>query len=105
MCGVDQLVVVHDERAVDEGMGNAFGIATGFMDNRGYSSNNTDWIHLMQQYARKPNFFIIGAPKCGTTSLAHYLGEHPDIFMSYPKEPFYFCPDVIRTKVSSPGWL
>jgi hypothetical protein len=39
---------------------------------------------------RKPNFFILGAPKCGTTSLATWLGEHPDIFMSSYKEPHFF---------------
>lgn len=39
----------------------------------------------------QPNTFIIGAPKCGTTSLARWLGEHPDVFMSNPKEPYYFC--------------
>jgi hypothetical protein len=38
-----------------------------------------------------PNLFIVGAPKCGTTSLAYYLGEHPDIFMCEPKEPNYFA--------------
>lgn len=43
---------------------------------------------------RRPNFFIIGAPKCGTTSLATYLGEHPKIFMSHPKEPCFFCSDI-----------
>jgi len=37
-----------------------------------------------------PNFFIVGAPKCGTTALAHYLSEHPDVFISTPKEPLYF---------------
>ena len=42
---------------------------------------------------RKPDFFIIGAPKCGTTSLARYLGEHENIFMSEPKEPHYFNTD------------
>lgn len=29
-----------------------------------------------------PNLFIVGAPKCGTTSLNHYLAEHPDVFVS-----------------------
>lgn len=43
---------------------------------------------------KKPNFFIVGAPKCGTSSLYEYLREHPDIFMSEVKEPFYFCPDL-----------
>lgn len=39
---------------------------------------------------KKPNFFIIGAPKCGTTSLATWLSEHPQIYMSPIKEPDYF---------------
>ena len=38
-----------------------------------------------------PDFAIIGAPKCGTTSLAAYLREHPGVFMSPIKEPAYFC--------------
>ena len=42
---------------------------------------------------QKPNFFIIGAPKCGTSALAEYLREHPDIFFSHPKEPGYFLED------------
>jgi Sulfotransferase family len=37
-----------------------------------------------------PNFFIIGAQKAGTTSLYHYLSQHPQIFMSPKKEPFFF---------------
>ena len=34
--------------------------------------------------------FIVGAPKAGTTSLHHYLNEHPDVLMSEEKEPDYF---------------
>ena len=49
---------------------------------------------------RKPDLFIIGAPKSGTTSLYDYLGGHPDVYMSPMKEPLYFCPDV-RTERSS----
>jgi len=41
----------------------------------------------------KPDFFIVGAPKCGTTSLHDYLDQHPDIFMSPVKEPCYFGRD------------
>lgn len=37
-----------------------------------------------------PNLFIIGACKSGTTSLHEYMGTHPDIFMSTPKEPSFF---------------
>jgi hypothetical protein len=40
-----------------------------------------------------PNLFLVGAPKCGTTALATYLGDHPAIFMSTPKEPHYFATD------------
>jgi Sulfotransferase domain len=36
-----------------------------------------------------PNFFIIGAPKCGTTAMCEYLHTHPNIFMSDSKEPFF----------------
>lgn len=35
----------------------------------------------------KPNFYILGAAKSGTTALWDYLNSHPDIFMSNPKEP------------------
>jgi len=42
---------------------------------------------------KKPNFFIIGALKCGTTSLASWLGEHPNVYMSPVKEPHFFCSD------------
>jgi hypothetical protein len=39
----------------------------------------------------KPNFFIVGAPKSGTTALAAYLAEHERVFFSTPKEPDYFA--------------
>jgi hypothetical protein len=38
-----------------------------------------------------PTFFIIGAPKAGTTSLHHYLDQHPEIQMSAVKEPRFFA--------------
>ena len=44
---------------------------------------------------KKPNFFIIGAPKCGTTTLATWLGEHPNIFITPGKEPHYFSQTVV----------
>lgn len=40
-----------------------------------------------------PTFLIIGASKCGTTSLYAYLAQHPDVFMSSPKEPNFFNRD------------
>jgi hypothetical protein len=42
----------------------------------------------------KPNFFMVGAPKCGTTAIYAYLKQHPDVFMPYFKEPNYFCRDM-----------
>ncbi len=38
-----------------------------------------------------PNFIIIGGLKCGTTSIHHYLGVHPEIHMSKPKELNFFA--------------
>jgi hypothetical protein len=37
-----------------------------------------------------PDFFIIGAPRCGTTALSRYLSRHPQICFSRPKETHYF---------------
>lgn len=37
-----------------------------------------------------PNFIIIGAMKSGTTSLARYLGSHPEVFMATQKEVHFF---------------
>jgi hypothetical protein len=44
----------------------------------------------------EPNFFIVGAAKSGSTSLAEYLRQHPDVFMPGGedfgmKEPMHFC--------------
>ena len=44
-----------------------------------------------QRPVNKPNFFILGAAKSGTTSLYAYLRLHPDVFMSPLKEPTFFC--------------
>lgn len=41
-----------------------------------------------------PNLFLIGAPKCGTTSLSTYLGERADVFVCDPKEPHHFSTDI-----------
>jgi hypothetical protein len=49
---------------------------------------------LEARFVRKPNFFIIGAPKCGTTSLAHWLSQHAQVFMSTPKELNFFSWDL-----------
>lgn len=40
---------------------------------------------------KAPNFFILGAGRCGTTTLHHMLKQHKQIFMSKVKEPSFFC--------------
>lgn len=42
----------------------------------------------------RPNYFIVGAAKCGTTSLHRYLEQHPDIFVTQVKEPHFFGSDL-----------
>ena len=37
----------------------------------------------------KPDFFIVGAPKCGTTAMHAYLAAHPDIFMAKKERHFF----------------
>jgi sulfotransferase family protein len=44
----------------------------------------------------KPNFFIVGAPRCGTTAMYEYLRHHPQVFMPYRKEPVYFGSDLAK---------
>ena len=44
---------------------------------------------------QKPNFLIVGAAKSGTTSLAMYLNQHPDIFIPKQKELRFFVKDTL----------
>jgi hypothetical protein len=56
----------------------------------------------------RPNFFVVGAPRAGTTTLYHCLRQHPDIYVPRQKELHYFTrehaaasyykPPVIRTE-------
>lgn len=46
--------------------------------------------HTMQRPLQFPDFFVVGAPRCGTTSLCRYLARNPQICFSRPKEPHYF---------------
>jgi Sulfotransferase domain len=48
---------------------------------------------------RPPDVVIVGAPKCGTTSLYTYLSGHPGIFTSPIKEPNFFCLDTPGLRV------
>lgn len=42
-----------------------------------------------------PNFLVIGASKCGTSSLYAYLRQHPEIFLSHVKETHFFTYDEV----------
>lgn len=42
-----------------------------------------------------PNYLVIGAQKSATSSLCALLGQHPDVFMCDPKEPYFFSHDEI----------
>ena len=46
------------------------------------------------QQAALPNFFVVGTGKAGTTSLYHYLRQHPQIYLSPIKEPCYFASEI-----------
>jgi hypothetical protein len=43
---------------------------------------------------RKPDFFIVGAPRCGTTAMTKYLAAHPDVYMPERKEMHVFGSDL-----------
>jgi len=47
-----------------------------------------------RKHAALPNLIIIGGLKCGTTSIHHYLGLHPEIWMSKPKELNFFVEEL-----------
>jgi hypothetical protein len=52
-----------------------------------------EWSHIRERRSEVPTSSwcsIVGAPRCGTTSLARYLGGHPDVCAANVKEPHYF---------------
>jgi Sulfotransferase family len=52
----------------------------------------------------RPNFFLVGAAKSGTTALYRHLREHPDVFLPEVKEPRFFAHDPgDRTQYGGPG--
>lgn len=57
----------------------------------------------MSRERRIPDLFLVGAPKAGTTALAQYLSEHPQVFMSEPKEPNYFARHLTVPRHRRPG--
>lgn len=52
-----------------------------------------------------PNFLIVGAAKSGSTSLYHYLNQHPEVFMPVNKEPNFFVSDYqLQTSPDCPSY-
>ena len=47
----------------------------------------------MEMSLKKPDFFIVGAPKSGTSALSFYLNDHPDVFLP-TSEPHFFADGV-----------
>jgi hypothetical protein len=45
-----------------------------------------------------PNFFILGAAKAGTTTLADLLRQHPQAYLPFDKEPMFFSRDAFYNK-------
>src|SRR3982751_1900715 len=53
---------------------------------------------------RLPDFLLVGAPKAGTTALHAALAQHPELFLSEPKEPkYYLCGDSPPPAYRGPG--
>ncbi len=50
-----------------------------------------------------PEILILGAPKCGTSSLYEYLKEHPQIFLPLRKELHFFSRHTISKYINGPG--
>ena len=50
-----------------------------------------------------PNLIIAGFPKCGTTSLHHYLSEHPQIYMPKQKELHFFTHKILSKQIGGKG--
>ena len=51
-------------------------------------------VERVRETPRYPDFFIVGAPRSGTTFMYEYLRLHPQIFMSPAKEPQHFATDL-----------
>ena len=53
--------------------------------------------------SRLPSFFLVGAPRCGTTTLNEVLDAHPEIFMSANKEPWFYAISDRSEPFTGPG--
>lgn len=55
-----------------------------------------------QRKTTLPNFLIVGMAKCGTSSLARYLQQHPEVFISKKKEPRFFTSSCQKVPKNGP---
>jgi hypothetical protein len=63
-------------------------------DPKRYRDKARNYAEMTERY---PNLYLIGAPKCGTTSIYKYLSSHPDIYASdWKKEPNFFNVDLTK---------
>ncbi|MEW6072942.1 MAG: sulfotransferase [Planctomycetota bacterium] len=53
--------------------------------------------------SRLPNFVVIGAPRCGTTSLFHWLRQHPGVYLPVRKELHFFSYPILAAHCAGPG--
>lgn len=55
---------------------------------------------------KRPQFIVVGAPKCGTTALHTYLSRQPGVFVPELKEPHFFATDIpIRRRLDEAQYL
>lgn len=53
--------------------------------------------------SKLPDFIIIGAGKCGTTSLYDYFSQHPEVYLCPKKETYFFVNEPVRSKLKPWG--
>ena len=54
---------------------------------------------------KHPNTFIIGFPKCGTTAMSNFLGQHPEVYFSPDKETSVYQNSIQIDKISYTKYL
>lgn len=59
--------------------------------------------HRRESPVKLPNFVVVGAAKSGTTSVYHYLRQHPQVYLPERKELHYFTYDCMRKNSGGPG--
>ncbi|MCP5054613.1 MAG: sulfotransferase [bacterium] len=54
-------------------------------------------MNITAHFDKKPDFFVAGMPRSGTTSMYTYLKQHPEIFLAIYKEPNFFSKDLTQS--------